>query len=156
MFTAHPRTASVMIALLATLPVAALATARPFTGPSGWDHTVASTPSPQSPRSADTWRKGSGEIVTAIFDGSLAYDDMLAAVHKNIADNSLKPAVDRDLTCGGSRAHEVEMTFGTTIVNQVIVDDAPGVTRITYSRPSGTPVSADETKTITAYCGAGT
>jgi hypothetical protein len=150
------RTASALIALAACLPLAALAAARPFVGPVGWDHTVGLAATAQSPRSSETWHKSDGELITSFSDATLSYDDSIAAIHKNVADNGLKPAVDRDRTCGGSRAHEVEMTFGTTIVHQIVVDDAPGLTKITYSRPSGMSPSVDETTSVTAYCGAGT
>ena len=47
--------------------------------------------------------------------------------------------MDVDRKCDGRRAHEVEMPLGTSIVHQVIVDDAPGVTKLTYVRPVNTP-----------------
>jgi len=150
------RTTSALIALAACLPVAALAAARPFVGPVGWDHTVGLTATAQSPRSQETWHKSDGELITSFSDATLSYEDSVGLIRKNVADNGLKPAVDRDRTCGGSRAHEVEMTFGVTVVHQIIVDDAPGVTKITYSRPQGMSASADETTSVTAYCGAGT
>ena len=150
------RTAGALIALAACLPVAAVAAARPFVGPAGWDHTVGLTATAQSPRSQETWHKSDGELITSFSDATLSYDDSVGLIRKNVADNGLKPAVDRDRTCGGSRAHEVEMTFGATIVHQIVIDDAPGVTKITYSRPQGMSASADEATSFTTYCGAGT
>lgn len=41
------------------------------------------------------------------------------------------------------------MTFGTTVVHQLIVDDAPGATKLTYVRPEGTPFATDVTSAIT-------
>ena len=131
---------------------AALA-AKPFVGPDGWDHTVAVTPTPQLPRAQESWKKADGEVLIYLSDGGLSYDDTVAAVKKNITDNSIKTAVDRDRTCGGKRAHEIEMTFAPTIVHQVIIDEAPGVTKLTYSRPVGSAMGADATAAITTYCG---
>ncbi len=153
MTTAPLRAASALIAFAAVLPLAAVAAAKPFPGPSGWDHTVGATATAQVPRAQETWKKSDGVLLTYLSDGGLSYDDITGMVKKNIADNNLKTAVDRDRQCDGRRAHEVEMTFGTTVVHQVIVDDAPGVTKLTYTRPQGTPVSADVTSAMTAYCG---
>jgi hypothetical protein len=139
-------------ASVALVPMAALAAAKPFAGPQGWDHTVTSTPTPQQPRAQETWKKN-GEQITYLSDGGLTYDDIVAMVRKNISDNGLHPTVDRDRTCDGRRAHEVEMTFGTTIVHQVIVDDSPGVTKVTYTREQRKPMAADVTAAFVAYCG---
>jgi hypothetical protein len=149
------RTAAALAALAAFLPLAALAAPKPFTGlTAGWDHTVGVAPTPQTPRAQETWKKSDGELVSYLSDAALSYDDMVAMVKKNMTDNGFKAAVDSDRKCDGRRAHEVEMTFGTTVVHQLIVDDAPGVTRLTYTRPQTTPVGADVTSAITAYCGA--
>ncbi|MEA2689538.1 MAG: hypothetical protein QOD51_2145 [Candidatus Eremiobacteraeota bacterium] len=148
------RTASTLAALAAFLPLAAFAAAKPFTGPAaGWDHTVGVTATAQAPRALETWKKSDGEQVTYLSDSALSYDDTMALVKKNITDNGFKATVDTDRKCDGRRAHELEMTFGTTVVHQVIVDDAPGLTKLTYTRPQGTPVAADVTSAITAYCG---
>jgi hypothetical protein len=151
--TAPLRAASALIAFAAVLPLAAIAAPKPFPGITGWDHTVGATATAQVPRAQETWKKPDGELLTYLADGGLSYDDITGMVKKNISDNSLHPAVDRERQCDGRRAHEVEMTFGATIVHQVIVDDAPGVTKLTYTRPQGTPVSTDVTTAMTAYCG---
>lgn len=148
------RTAAALAALVAFLPVAALAAPKPFTGLTGWDHAVGATATPQTPRAQETWKKSDGELVSYLSDATLSYDDMVAMVKKNMADNGFKATVDSDRKCDGRRAHEVEMTFGTTVVHQLIVDDTPGVTRLTYTRPQTTPAAADVTSAITAYCGA--
>jgi hypothetical protein len=148
------RAASALAALAALLPLVALAAPKPFNGPSGWDHTVGATASPQTPRAQETWKKSDGEVVTYQSDGGLSYDDIIGMVKKNVADNGIKATVDTDRKCDGRRAHELEMAFGATIVHQVIVDDAPGVTKLTYVRTQGTPAAADATSAITAYCGA--
>lgn len=147
------RAVPALLALAALLPLAAAAATKPFTGPPGWDHTVALAPTPQSPRASDTWRKSDGQLVTYMADAALAYDDTVGMVKKNIADNGFKTAIDKDRTCEGRRAHELEMTFGTSVVHQVIVDDAPGVTKLTYTRNQGVPMDADVTSAIAAYCG---
>lgn len=151
--TALIRTAAALVAVV-SLPLAAGAAGRPFTGPAGWDHTVGMTATAQSPRTQETWKKSDGQLFTYLSDETLSYDDSLGMVRKNVADNGFKPSVDRDRTCGGRRAHEIEMTFGNAIVHQIIIDDAPGVTRLTYTHPQGTPTSADALTTIAAYCGA--
>jgi hypothetical protein len=151
--TALIRTAGALVALVVCLPLAAGAAARPFVGPAGWDHTVGMTPTPQSPRTQETWKKSDGELITFMSDEGLSYDDSLAMIRKNVADNGLKPSMDKDRSCGGQRAHEIEMTFGTTIVHQIIIDNAPGLSKLTYTHPQGTPNSTDATSTITAYCG---
>ncbi len=46
------------------------------------------------------------------------------------------------------------MTLGTTVVHQIIIDDAPGVSKITYVRPSGKTASPDVMDALTAYCAA--
>ncbi len=142
------------LVLAALVPLAAAAAAKPFAGlGAGWEHTVAATATAQSPRAQETWKKSGGEFVTLLSDGGLAYDDIVGMVKKNVTDNALKPAVDRDRTCDGRRAHEVELTFGTSVVHQIIVDDNPGVTKLTYTRPTGTAAGADATGALAAYCG---
>jgi hypothetical protein len=154
MLNASLRNATALVALTALLPLAALAAPKPFTGPtSGWDHTVGATATPQAPRAQETWKKSDGEYITYLSDAGLTYDDTLALVKKNITDNGFKPTVDTDRKCDGRRAHEVEMTFGTSVVRQIIVDDAPGVTKVTYMRPTAVAPSADVSTAITAYCG---
>jgi hypothetical protein len=139
--------------LALALPSAAHAATKPFTGPAGWDHAVQATATPQNPRAQETWKKSDGQSLTELSDGGLAYDDVLAQIKKNAADNRLHPAVDRDRTCDGRRAHEVEETFGTSVVHQIIVDGAPGVTKLTYTRPNGMPMAPEVVSAITAYCG---
>jgi hypothetical protein len=150
------RAASGLLALTLLLPAAAAAASKAFTGPAGWDHTVAMTATAQNPRASETWRKSDGQLMTYTADAGLSYDDMLAMVKKNIADNGFKPTVDTERKCDGRRAHELEMTFGTSVVHQVILDDAPGVTKLTYTRNQGLPMDADVTSAISAYCGPAT
>ncbi len=148
------RAAPILVALVTLLPWAADAAAKPFPGPpSGWDHTVASTPTAEVPRAQETWRKSDGEVISYLADGTAAYDDTVGLVKKNVSDNGLKPSMDADRTCGGRRAHEVELTLGTSVVHQLIVDDAPGVTKLTYVRPAGSRAAADVTSAMSAYCG---
>jgi hypothetical protein len=147
------RTATALLTLTAFLPLAALAATKPFPGPSGWDHTVGATPTAEAPRAQETWKKSDGELLTYLADAGLSYDDTIALVKKNVTDNGLKTTVDADRKCDGRRAHEVELAFGTAIVHQIIVDDAPGVTKLTYSRPAGVTPAGDVTGALTAYCG---
>ncbi|BDE06984.1 hypothetical protein WPS_22600 [Vulcanimicrobium alpinum] len=152
MRTAVVRAAFAAAALL-VVPALAAAAPKTFTGPSGWDHTVGATPSASSPRAQETWKKNDGELLTYLADGGLAYDDIVGMVKKNITDNAVKAPVDRDTTCDGHRAHEVEMTFGTSVVHQVIIDEAPGVAKLTYTRPQGAPVAPDVATDLSGYCG---
>ena len=147
------RTATALLALAAFMPLAALAAAKPFPGPSGWEHSVGATPTAEAPRAFETWKKSDGEQLTYLFDAGLSYDDTLASIKKNVTDNGFKTSVDTDRKCDGRRAHEVELTFGTTVVRQIVVDDAPGVTKVTYARPQGMAAAADATSSLTAYCG---
>lgn len=153
MTTTMLRAAIASVACAALIPLAAVAAPHPFTGPTGWDHTVGSTASAQVPRAQETWKKSDGELLAYLSDAGLSYDDIIAAVKKNVTDNGLKPSIDRDRTCSGRRAHEVEITFGTTAIHQLIIDDAPGATKLTYARPQGTPFAPDVTSAIAAYCG---
>jgi hypothetical protein len=154
--TATLRAATALIALAALLPLGASAATKPFTGPAGWEHTVGLAVTPQNPRASETWRKSDGQFLTYLADAGTVYDDTVALVKKNITDNAFKTSVDTDRKCDGRRAHELEMTFGTSVVHQVIVDDAPGVTKLTYTRNQGVPMDADVTAAINAYCGPST
>jgi hypothetical protein len=147
------RTSAWATAFLVFLPLAALASPKPFTGPPGWDLVAGAAATPQSTRAIETWKKSDGGFLTYLSDAGLSYDETLALVKKNVTDNGFKTSVDAERKCDGRRAHEVEMTFGTTVVRQVIVDDAPGVTKLTYTRPQGTPPAADVAGAINAYCG---
>jgi hypothetical protein len=144
---------SALAALAAVRPLTAAAAPKPFAGPDGWDHTVGATATAQSPRAQETWKKSDSEFVTYLSDGGLAYDDMVALVKKNITENGFKASVDTDRKCDGRRAHEVEMTFGSSVVHQIILDDAPGVTKLTYTRPQGSAIPAGVTSAINTYCG---
>ena len=87
-----PLRASILVALVTLLPLATDAAAKPFAGPpSGWDHTVNSTPSAEAPRAAETWRK-SGELIAYLSDAALSYDDMVAMVKKTSAATVSRPA----------------------------------------------------------------
>ena len=151
--SASIRTATGLLALAGFLPLAALAATKPFPGPNGWDHSVGATATAAEPRAYETWKKSDGEQLTYLSDAGLSYDDTLALIKKNVTDNGFKASVDADRKCDGRRAHEVELTLGTTVVHQIVVDDAPGVTKVTYARPQGTPAGADATGALTAYCG---
>ncbi len=146
------RTASALLALAAFLPLAAVAATKPFPGPAGWDHTVGTTPTTEAPRAQETWKKSDGEQLTYLADAGLSFDDTMALVKKNVADNGYKATVDSDRKCVGRRAHEIELTFGTSVIHQLIIDDAPGVTKLTYSRPQTVKPAADATTAINAYC----
>ena len=145
-----------LLALAVLFPLGAAAASKPFTGPAGWDHSVAVTPTPQTPRASETWRKSDGELLNYLADGGTVYDDTVALIKKNLTDNAFKTSIDTDRKCDGRRAHELEMTIGTSVVHQVIVDDAPGVTKLTYTRNQGLPMDPAVTAAINAYCGPST
>jgi hypothetical protein len=153
MMTRAPLRAASLAAIAALIPLSAAAITKPFTGPNGWDHVVAASATPQTPRAQEIWRKGDGETLVYLEDGELGYDDVVAMIHKNITENGIHAAVDKDRTCDARRAHEVEMTFGTVVVHQIVVDDAPGVTKLTYTHPQGAAISPEAISTLTAYCG---
>lgn len=134
-------------------PSAAAAALKPFTGPVGWDHTIAATATPALPRSQEAWKRSDGEQLIYLADAGLAYDDMVGQVKKNVADNNMKPSLVKDRTCAGQRAYEIELSIGASIVHQIIVDDAPGVTKLTYLRPQGAPPSPLVVSAFEAYCG---
>jgi len=150
------RTSSVRVAALifaALAPTAVSAALKPFTGPAGWDHTVAATATPALPRSQEAWKKSDGEQLIYLADAGLAFDDMVSQVKKNVADNNMKPSLAKDRTCAGQRAYEIELPIGASIIHQIIVDDAPGVTKLTYLRPQGAPLSPVVVSAFAAYCG---
>jgi hypothetical protein len=143
--------ASLILAALA--PSVADAVLKPFTGPVGWDHTVAATATASLPRSQEAWKKNDGEQLIYLADGGLAFDDMVGQVKKNVADNNMKPSLAKDRTCAGQRAYEIELPIGASIIHQIIVDEAPGVTKLTYLRPQGSPPSPVVVSALEAYCG---
>ena len=150
------RTSSVRVAALifaALAPTAVSAALKPFTGPAGWDHTVAATATPALPRSQEAWKKSDGEQLIYLADAGLAFDEMVTQVKKNVADNNMKPSLAKDRTCAGQRAYEIELPIGASIIHQIIVDDAPGVTKLTYLRPQGAPLSPVVVSAFAAYCG---
>jgi hypothetical protein len=153
MASAPYRRATAVVAFAALIPLAASAAPKPFVGPAGWDHTVGAVAAQSPSRAQETWKKSDGQQLIYLTDGGLAYDDIVTLVKKNISDNSIKTAVDKDRTCDGHRAHEVEMTFAPTVVHQIIIDNTPGVTKLTYTRPDGMAMTADATAAIAAYCG---
>jgi len=150
------RTFSVRVAALifaAFAPTAVSAALKPFTGPAGWDHTVAATATPALPRSQEAWKKSDGEQLIYLADAGLAFDEMVTQVKKNVADNNMKPSLAKDRTCAGQRAYEIELPIGASIIHQIIVDESPGVTKLTYLRPQGAPPSPVVMSAFAAYCG---
>ena len=150
------RTFSVRVAALifaAFAPTAVSAALKPFTGPAGWDHTVAATATPALPRSQEAWKKSDGEQLIYLADAGLAFDEMVTQVKKNVADNNMKPSLAKDRTCAGQRAYELELPIGASIIHQIIVDESPGVTKLTYLRPQGAPPSPVVMSALEAYCG---
>jgi hypothetical protein len=65
----------------------------------------------------------------------------------------MKPSLAKDRTCAGQRAYEIELPIGASIIHQIIVDESPGVTKLTYLRPQGAPPSPVVMSALEAYCG---
>jgi hypothetical protein len=147
------RAAAALLAFGTVVPLAALGATKPFPGPSGWEHSVNVTPTADAPRAQETWKKSDGQQLSYLADAALSFDDTIALVKKNVTDNGFKTSVDTDRKCDGRRAHEVELTFGASVVHQIIVDDAPGVTKLTYTRPQSATSAAEVTSALNAYCG---
>lgn len=142
---------------LVAVPLAANAS-KSFSGPATWSHVASSTPGAE--RSQDVWKSGdspSAEVLAVMSDSTMNYDGIIAAVRANVAGGGMKLGIDKDITCEGNRAHTFEMSFGPdgkkTLVNQTIVADGDGTTRITYTRADGKPYADDVKAAISAYCG---
>lgn len=147
------RPAAVLLALGVVVPIAALGATKPFPGPAGWEHSVNVTATADAPRAQETWKKNDGQQLSYLADAGLSFDDTIALMKKNVTDNGFKPSVDTDRKCDGRRAHEVELTFGSSVVHQLVVDDAPGVTKLTYTRPQSATSAPEVTSALNAYCG---
>jgi hypothetical protein len=146
----HSGAALLAALLIAVAPVAAAAT-KPFTGPAGWDHTVESN----TPASVlEIWKKeGSKQSIAYLFNSAIVFDENVANIKKNIADNSMKMTLEKTGTCAGKRSYTVGISFGPSYIQQLIIDEAPGVSKITYSRPDADSTPDEVTAAITAYCG---
>ena len=151
--TRAPFRAASLAAIAVLFPLTALAVTKPFAGPTGWDHVVAATASAQTPRAQEIWKRTDGETLVYLEDSTLIYDDVIGQIQKNIAENAIRTSIDKDRTCDSRRAHEVEMTFGPGVIHQIVIDDGPGVTKLTYTHATGAPASPDVLATIAAYCG---
>jgi hypothetical protein len=139
-----------LAALLLAVPLAASAAMKPFTGPAGWDHTV-ETNSPTSV--LEIWRKGTTQSIAYLYNSAIVFDDNVATIKKNVADNSMKTTVDKTSTCAGKRAYTVGISMGPTYIEQLVIDEAPGVTKLTYSRPQSDSTPPEVTAALAAYCG---
>lgn len=132
--------------------------AKTFLGPATWVHIASATPGTAGTQ--DVWKSSSAptaEVLAMMSDATTSYDGVLAAVRANVASGGIKLGLDRDTTCNGSRAHTFELSFGPdgkkTLVNQTIIADGDGTTRITYTRSDGKPFSDEVKSAIGAYCG---
>lgn len=142
---------------IAAVPLAAAAM-KSFPGPSSWTHVAATTSG--ATVSQDVWKSSDGpsaDVLAVMTETTMKYDDVLAAVHSNVAAGGIKLSLDKDMTCAGDRAHNFEMSFGPdgkkTLVNQTIIADGTGTTRITYTRADGKPFSDDVKTAVASYCG---
>ena len=150
MHTAFIRAAA--LTAFVALPLAASAASKPFPALAGWDHTTPQLATPAPGRGYDTYKKDDQQV-TVLSDTGLVYADIVGAVKKNVSDNGIKTSIDRDFTCGTKHAHEIEMILGSTVYRQLIVDDNPGVTKVTYMRTQGSTPAADALGALTSYCG---
>jgi hypothetical protein len=128
-----------------------------FAAPTGWNHVVVSAAG--TPRSQDVWKSSdspNADVLQLMVDATAKYDDVLASVRANAASGAMLLTIDRDLTCDGKKAHTFELEFGQgkkILVNQTVVADGEGTTRITYTRQDGQPFSNDVKAAIAEYCG---
>ena len=142
----------------ASLAAAVAAPTTAFIGPPGWSHADQS-PDPNS--KLEQWRFAAGDVQTLTYrvDPSTSYTDALAAIHKMLTDNKFKPSIDKDVTCQGLAAHQVEFVptgpDGHRIaINRIIVPNGNGNLAIIYVREEGQQFDPDARKAISTYCGA--
>ncbi len=127
-----------------------------FGGPPGWAHADATAPAPGATRTVDQWHLGALSTVTFVKDDSVAYADALATIEKNFSANSIKPAIDKDLSCQGKTGHVIDFSTGPDghkiAINRVLVPDGSGIVTITYTRADGSTFDEGVQKAESAYC----
>ena len=150
---------AVTLALAASTALAAAADVA-FVGPPGWSHV--GQPSPDPTRKVDQWKLGGGggdaaQTVTFISDTTSSYNDTLALIKKNFADNHIKASADADMACHGQQGHVVQFSSGPegkeVVIRRILVPEGPtGLITITYSRAMADPDDPDVKKSIESFC----
>lgn len=117
-------------------------------------------PASDSTRKQTQWHisGGGSDSFTMVDDSAASYADSLAAILKNFSDNHVKPAINKDFTCGGKAGHMVEFAAGPDghqlIINRLLLPETPasGLLTFTYVRMDKDWDPA-VIKALTAYCG---
>lgn len=125
--------------LLLLVPAAAGAAVKPFAGPAGWQ--LSETRGLGS-NVQQAW-KSSGQSLNFIYDDGLRFDDVIGSIETTASSNRVRRSISLHINCDGRPAYEVAMNFGTSYVRQLVVDEGPGVAKLTYVRP-GNLVTPDE------------
>ena len=139
-----------LLTLALLIPGIAAAAAKPFTGPAGWEQSE--TPG-TAPKIKQSW-KNNGQQINFIYDGELKYEDVISMIKTNVSTNNIPTSINLERKCDGKPAYEVAMVFGKSYIRQIIIDESPGVAKITYVRPDDAQTPTDVTGAVSGYCGA--
>jgi hypothetical protein len=96
--------------------------------------------------------------VTLIEDTTTSYTDSLGMIEKNFSDNHIKTSINKDFTCAGKTAHDVEFATGPdghqVTINRILIPDGTGVMTVTYAR-AASDGGWDKAvlDSVKAYCG---
>lgn len=128
-----------------------------YSGPAGWSHVDVGAPADAKHTFAQWHIAGDISTVTYIADGTTAYVDALANIHKNFSDNGIKAIIDKDVVCRGGAAHVIEFAAGPegkkVAINRMLVPAGDGIVTITYARADGSTFDRDVEKSETSFCG---
>ena len=148
----------IALASLIAAPIAASAVEVVYAGPAGWSHVDVGAPADPKHAFAQWHIAGDISTVTYIADGTTAYADALANIHKNFSDNRIKASIDKDVSCRGGAAHVIEFSTGPeskkVVINRMLVPAGDGVVTITYARSDGSTFDRDVEKSESTFCGA--
>ena len=146
------------LAALVATPMMASAAEVVYPGPAGWSHVDVGAPADAKHAFAQWHIAGDISTVTYIADGTTAYADALANIHKNFSDNRIKANIDKDVACRGGAAHVIEFSTGPegkkVVINRMLVPTGDGIVTITYARSDGSTFDSDVEKSESAFCGA--
>jgi hypothetical protein len=141
--------AASFLTLALLIPGIAVAATKPFAGPAGWEQSATAGTAPKIQQS---W-KSNGQQINFIYDGELKYADVISMIKTNISANNIPTSMNLERTCDGKAAYEVAMVFGKSYIRQVVIDESPGVAKITYVRPDDAQTPGDVTGALSGYCG---
>jgi len=136
----------------------ALADGPAFVGPAAWTANGGTSGSDPAHPLLQWHLPGDTSASLTYSKSTASYDDSLALIHANFSTNKIKPSVDKDISCQGKTAHEIEFAIGPdghkVVINRILVPTSDGVATITYSRADGTAFDSDVQKSETAFCAA--